>query len=49
MARIMGKWQKHKETSHTREPLGQPFPNRRVHISYVDLFVWENESIKMVK
>ena len=24
----MGKWQKHKKTSHTREPRGQPFPSR---------------------
>ena len=24
----MGKWQKHKKTSLTREPRGQPFPSR---------------------
>ena len=24
----MGKWQKHKEMSHTREPSGQPFSSR---------------------
>ena len=24
----MRKWQKHKKTSHTREPRGQPFPSR---------------------
>ena len=24
----IGKWQKHKKTSHTREPRGQPFPSR---------------------
>ena len=23
----MGKWQKHKKTSHTKEPSGQPFPS----------------------
>ena len=26
----MGKWQKHKKTSHTREPRGQPFPSTRL-------------------
>ena len=24
----MGKWQKHKKTSYTRQPRGQPFPSR---------------------
>ena len=24
----MGKWHKHKKTSHTKEPRGQPFPSR---------------------